>query len=115
VPDQRIRDLLKPLTLTLSPFEGEGTRGIVPTIAYIALGSNLGDRAANIAAAVEQLRGTEGIEAVRLSSLLENPSVGGPSDAPDYLNAVAEVRTTLPATELLDRLLDIEHELGRVR
>jgi 2-amino-4-hydroxy-6-hydroxymethyldihydropteridine diphosphokinase len=83
--------------------------------AFIALGSNLGDREENITMAVDALRNSEGITVRRLSSLLENPAVGGPPDSPPFLNAVAEVHTTLPAHELLDRLLDIERQLGRVR
>ncbi|HTW94075.1 MAG TPA: 2-amino-4-hydroxy-6-hydroxymethyldihydropteridine diphosphokinase [Tepidisphaeraceae bacterium] len=84
-------------------------------IAYVALGSNLGDRAATIAAAVELLRQTPGIEIKKLSALLENPAVGGPPDSPPFLNAVAEIDTTLSAADLLGRLLSIEAELGRQR
>jgi len=83
--------------------------------AFVALGSNLGDREENIRLAVDALRDSDGITVRRQSSLLENPAVGGPPDSPPFLNAVAEVRTTLPAHELLDRLLDIERQLGRVR
>jgi len=83
--------------------------------AFIALGSNLGDRAENIRLAIDAVRASDGVTVRQLSSLLENPAVGGPSDSPPFLNAVAEVRTTLPAHELLDRLLDIEQQLGRVR
>jgi 2-amino-4-hydroxy-6-hydroxymethyldihydropteridine diphosphokinase len=83
--------------------------------AFVALGSNLGDREENITMAVDALRNSDGIMVRRQSSLLENPAVGGPPDSPPFLNAVAEVRTALPAHELLDRLLDIERQLGRVR
>jgi 2-amino-4-hydroxy-6-hydroxymethyldihydropteridine diphosphokinase len=83
--------------------------------AYIALGSNLGDRAANIRAAVARLATTKGIAVIRLSSLLENPAVGGPKGSPAFLNAAVHVETTLTARALLDRLLEIEAEMGRVR
>jgi 2-amino-4-hydroxy-6-hydroxymethyldihydropteridine diphosphokinase len=86
-----------------------------PTTAYIALGSNLGDRAANLESAIAKLRHTLGIEVIRVSSLLENPAVGGPEDSPAFLNAAAEIRTTLGAHALLKRLLEIERELGRTR
>jgi 2-amino-4-hydroxy-6-hydroxymethyldihydropteridine diphosphokinase len=84
-------------------------------IAYIALGSNLGEREKNIAAAIAKLRKTPEVEVVRVSSLLENPAVGGPEDSPPFLNAVAEIRTTVGARAVLHRLLEIEKELGRVR
>ena len=50
-----------------------------------------------------------------LSPLLEYPAVGGPANSPNFLNGAAEVRTTLTPRELLNRLLEIERELGRVR
>lgn len=83
--------------------------------AFIALGSNLGDRSENIRLAVDALRASEGIKMRQVSSLLENPAVGGPPDSPPFLNAVAEIQTILPAHELLDRLMDIEQQIGRVR
>ena len=86
-----------------------------PVLAYIALGSNLGRREQNIAAAIAKLRQTRELEVVRTSSLLENPAVGGPEDSPAFLNAVTEVRTTLSAPALLHRLLEIEQDLGRNR
>jgi pantoate--beta-alanine ligase len=86
-----------------------------PVAAYIAIGANLGDRSRSIASAVEMLRSTEGIHSVRVSQLFENPSVGGPPDAPAFLNAAAELVTTLPAHALLHRLLEVEKALGRER
>ena len=84
-------------------------------VAYIALGSNLGEREKNISAAVGKLRKTAEVEVLRVSGLLENPAVGGPEDSPPFLNATAEVRTTMPAHALLHRLLEIEAKLGRDR
>jgi 2-amino-4-hydroxy-6-hydroxymethyldihydropteridine diphosphokinase len=83
--------------------------------AYIALGANLGDRAGSIGAAIGMLRDTPGVRVVRISSLLENRAVGGPVDSPAFLNGVAKIETTLPPEGLLDRLLAIESQLGRVR
>ena len=86
-----------------------------PTTAFIALGTNLGQRAANLQRAVELLGRSEGIEVVQVSTALENPAVGGPQDSPAFLNAVAHVRTTLAPHALLRRLLEIERQMGRVR
>lgn len=82
--------------------------------AYIGLGSNVGDRRANIVGAVEKLKQSPGIAVARLSSLIENPAVGM-GDAPPFLNGVAEVHTTLGSHALLHRLLEIEREMGRER
>jgi 2-amino-4-hydroxy-6-hydroxymethyldihydropteridine diphosphokinase len=83
--------------------------------AYIALGANLGDREHNIRSALTQVKQTDGISIVRVSSLLENPAVGGPPNSPLFLNAAAELKTTLGSHALLHRLLEIERQLGRVR
>ena len=82
-------------------------------IAYVGLGSNLGDRAGLIATAIERLRQLGDVTAV--SSLVETAAVGGPAGSPPFLNAVAAVRTTRPAEDVLRVLLGIEADLGRVR
>lgn len=82
---------------------------------YVALGANLGNRAANIVQAIAELDATPRVRVTKQSSLLENPAVGGPDDAPPFLNAVVEVETTLPPHDLLARLLEIEKGLGRDR
>jgi 2-amino-4-hydroxy-6-hydroxymethyldihydropteridine diphosphokinase len=84
-------------------------------VAYIALGANVGDRGENIRLALEKLKETPGVEITRVSALLENPAIGGPVDSPPFINAAAEVSTSLPADMLLARLLEIEQEMGRVR
>ncbi len=76
--------------------------------AYIGLGSNLGDRRAMIAGALERLQPR------RVSAVVETEPVGK-TDQPRFLNAVAELETELPPAELLSRLLDVERGLGRVR
>jgi 2-amino-4-hydroxy-6-hydroxymethyldihydropteridine diphosphokinase len=86
-----------------------------PITAYVGLGSNLGDRTGHVAEAVERLRRTAGVRVSPLSSLLENPAVGGPAGSPPFLNAAVELRTTLSPHELLRELQAIEAALGRVR
>ena len=83
--------------------------------AFIALGANVGDRESSIRTSLEKLRATPGTEVVRVSSLLENPAVGMGDHAPDFLNAAAEIYTTLGSHALLHRLLEIEREMGRQR
>jgi 2-amino-4-hydroxy-6-hydroxymethyldihydropteridine diphosphokinase len=84
-------------------------------VAYIALGANLGDREANIRSALEKLNRTPGVAVTKVSGLMENPAVGGPPDSPAFLNAAAQFLTSLSARALLNRLLEIEHEIGRIR
>jgi 2-amino-4-hydroxy-6-hydroxymethyldihydropteridine diphosphokinase len=79
--------------------------------AYIGLGSNLGDRELNLRRALERL---EEVGPVRASSFRETDPVGV-TDQPKFLNAAAELATELPPAELLERLLEIERELGRER
>jgi 3-oxoacyl-[acyl-carrier protein] reductase len=86
-----------------------------PTTAYIALGSNLGDRRALLDAALERLRLQPGVEVSKVSTYHETDPVGGPAGQGKFLNAVAEVRTTLDAIKLLRVLLAIETQLGRMR
>ena len=83
--------------------------------AYIALGANLGDRERNIRSAIELLNQTPLVRVTKVSALMENPAVGGPLGSPPFLNAAAELQTTLSAPALMKRLLEIENELGRVR
>lgn len=83
--------------------------------AYIALGSNLGAREKNIAAALNALQATRAIEVVKVSGLYETAPVGGPPDQPPYVNAVARVRTTLRPRRLLAVCQNIEDSLGRKR
>jgi deoxyguanosine kinase len=84
------------------------------TTAYIGLGSNLGDRADSIRGALKMLADAEHVDVARLSDLIETAPLGG-SNQPDYLNAVAEIKTALSAEHLYSKLADIETALGRVR
>jgi 2-amino-4-hydroxy-6-hydroxymethyldihydropteridine diphosphokinase len=81
--------------------------------AYVGLGSNLGDRDRNVRAAVDRL-GEGALTVVRLSTIRETEPVGV-TDQPKFLNAVAALETVLRPRALLDRLLEIERELGRDR
>jgi 2-amino-4-hydroxy-6-hydroxymethyldihydropteridine diphosphokinase len=83
-------------------------------LAYIGLGSNLGDREATIRAALERLAASPEIEVVAVSSRRETDPVGY-VDQPRFLNGVAALRTKLPPRELLERLQKVERELGRDR
>ncbi|MBN1359703.1 MAG: 2-amino-4-hydroxy-6-hydroxymethyldihydropteridine diphosphokinase [Sedimentisphaerales bacterium] len=85
-----------------------------PTVAYIGLGSNLGDRQRAIGSALHALGRTAGVDVVRVSDIRETAPLG---EAPQshYLNAVAEIATTLTPGELLKALKTIEDLLGRVR
>ena len=80
-------------------------------LAYIGLGTNLGDRELNLRRALERL---EELGPVRASSFRETDPVGV-TDQPKFLNAAAELATNLSPRELLERLLEIERGLGRDR
>jgi len=84
------------------------------TRAYIGLGANLGEPAAMLRTAVEQLRREPDITVVAVSSVRETEPVGL-VDQPRFLNAAVAVDTELSPRELLDRLLGIERRLGRTR
>jgi len=82
--------------------------------AFVGLGSNLGDRAGHLRAALRGLAETPGTEVIDHSHVYETDPVGPPPQA-SYLNAVVKLRTTLGPGQLLSRLLEIEVERGRRR
>ena len=82
--------------------------------AFIGLGSNLGDREANLRAALEHLARTPETAVVRASSLYDTEPVGV-EEQPHFLNAVAQLETQLTPQQLLWNLMLIERRLGRVR
>jgi len=84
------------------------------TAVVLALGSNLGDRLANLQGAVDALCAGPRIDCVAVSPVYETVAVGGP-DQPDYLNAVLVAATSLPARAVLDRGLAAETARHRVR
>jgi 2-amino-4-hydroxy-6-hydroxymethyldihydropteridine diphosphokinase len=77
-------------------------------MAYVGLGSNLGDREHLLREAAQL------IGAARLSTVIETEPWGY-GNQPMFLNAVAELETSLTARQLLDHLLDVERRLGRER
>ncbi len=83
-------------------------------LAYLGLGSNLGDRAATISAALERLDATDGIEVRQVSTLIETPPAFY-EDQPMFMNGCAEIETSLSPIALLNVMLETERALGRMR
>jgi 2-amino-4-hydroxy-6-hydroxymethyldihydropteridine diphosphokinase len=83
-------------------------------LAYVALGSNLGDREATIRGALAELDAAPGVRVVAVSTLVETEPVGY-LDQPRFLNGAAALETDLPARELLALLLETERRHGRRR
>ncbi len=81
---------------------------------FLGLGSNIGDRSANIKRACRLIGEIEGVRLVRTSSLIETEPVGY-EDQPDFINAVLEIGTTLAPCELLTAIKEIEQRMGRTR
>ena len=81
---------------------------------YVGLGANLGERAATLADAIEQLDEIEGTRVMRCSALYETAAVGF-TEQPDFVNCVAELATELAPHALLHELQGIEERLGRTR
>lgn len=79
---------------------------------YLGLGSNVGDRAGHLRAAIEMLGG-RGVEVEAVSSGYETEPVGEVLDQPDFLNAAIRIRTELEPEELLDLCKEVEAERGR--
>lgn len=82
-------------------------------IYVVGLGSNLGDREANLLAAERLLAARHDVEVEARSALYATPPVGPPQ--PDYLNSALRLRTELAPQALLEVLLEAERRLGRVR
>jgi 2-amino-4-hydroxy-6-hydroxymethyldihydropteridine diphosphokinase len=79
---------------------------------YLGLGSNVGDSAAHLRAAIELL-GARGVEVEAVSSTYVTEPVGEVLDQPDFLNAAVRVRTALEPEQLLDACKAVEAERGR--
>jgi 2-amino-4-hydroxy-6-hydroxymethyldihydropteridine diphosphokinase len=84
------------------------------TIAYIGLGANVGEREVTIAEALRRLDEDPETSVLRSTRPIETDPVGF-EDQPRFLNAAARIATTRTARELLELLLRIERDLGRVR
>ena len=81
-------------------------------IGHLGLGSNVGDRRANLQAAVDALPG-RGVQVVASSSVYDTEPVGEVLDQAEFLNAVVRVTTALEPEALLDACKAVERELGR--
>jgi 2-amino-4-hydroxy-6-hydroxymethyldihydropteridine diphosphokinase len=84
------------------------------TTAYIGLGSNLNNPAEHIFAALREIAQVDGCHLTAVSNTYLSRAVG-PGDQPDYVNAVAQIDTTISPLDLLDALQAIEQQHGRVR
>jgi 2-amino-4-hydroxy-6-hydroxymethyldihydropteridine diphosphokinase len=87
----------------------------VPSIAYIALGSNLDDRRGTLEGAIAALISTPGVAVRAVSLFHETRPVGGPPGQGPYVNAAAALATTLDPFGLLNVLHEIEQRFGRTR
>lgn len=85
------------------------------SIAYIALGSNLGNRLGQMHAALHLLRETSGLIIDAVAPIFETAPVGGPHDQGTFFNSVARLTTERSPRELLALLLQVEQQLGRER
>jgi 2-amino-4-hydroxy-6-hydroxymethyldihydropteridine diphosphokinase len=84
------------------------------SLAYVGLGANLGPREITLLRAVDLLAATDGVEVRAVSQLRETEPVGV-VEQPLFLNGAVALDTSLSPQDLLDRLLEIERGLGRVR
>jgi 2-amino-4-hydroxy-6-hydroxymethyldihydropteridine diphosphokinase len=81
---------------------------------FVGLGSNLADPQAQVSRAMHELAKLPQVRVVNCSSLYRSAPVGY-LDQPDFINAVVQLNTTLPPRDMLDVLLQLEHECGRTR
>jgi 2-amino-4-hydroxy-6-hydroxymethyldihydropteridine diphosphokinase len=85
------------------------------SLAYIALGSNLGDRCETLDGALKALAANSGVTVLKVSSFHETEPVGGPPGQGLFLNAAAMLETTLNPGQLFQLMREIEESFGRVR
>ncbi|GAB3055512.1 2-amino-4-hydroxy-6-hydroxymethyldihydropteridine diphosphokinase [Salinicoccus sesuvii] len=83
-------------------------------VVYLGLGSNLGDRRENLETAINRLEDHESIEVVKRSSILETAPYGK-TDQPDFMNMCIMIATRVSPLDLLEIVLAVEHDMGRVR
>jgi 2-amino-4-hydroxy-6-hydroxymethyldihydropteridine diphosphokinase len=91
---------------------GESASGGPERVGYLGLGSNVGDRRAQLAAAVAALP-RHGVRVLASSSAYETEPVGEILDQPDFLNACLRIATAHDPEALLDACKAVERELGR--
>ncbi len=94
-------------------FPGQGDGEIRGVIAFVGIGSNQGEPADACREAMRRLSETPGVRLLRSSSLYRTEPVG-PQDQPWFINAVAEIRTSLSPRRLFNSLKEIERLMGRV-
>jgi 2-amino-4-hydroxy-6-hydroxymethyldihydropteridine diphosphokinase len=82
-------------------------------ICYLGLGANLGNRKENIKLAIEKIDALKNTRVLRKSKIMENLPVGGPAGQGNFLNADLKIDTKLPALTLLNKLKEIESQMGR--
>jgi len=83
--------------------------------AYIAIGSNLGQRQDAIRAALARLEEIPGITVTAIATFRETDAVDAPPDSGRFINGAISIETNLPPVDLLRHLLQIEREMGRDR
>ncbi len=84
------------------------------TLAYVALGANIGEREQSLRSAIERLDGCEGIRVVGCSPIYQTQPVGV-IDQPLFLNMVVVAETTLDAHPFFEQMMLVEQSLGRTR
>ena len=87
---------------------------MMDVLSAIAVGSNMGDRAATISEAITSLDAVDGIKLVSISTLHETEPVGGPSQGA-FLNGALLIQTRLRPRPLLEQLHRVERDFGRIR
>ncbi|TCD12013.1 2-amino-4-hydroxy-6-hydroxymethyldihydropteridine diphosphokinase [Pedobacter frigidisoli] len=83
------------------------------TTAYLLLGGNLGNREESLLSAIKLIN--DNIGEIETTSSLYETAAWGKTNQPSFLNQAVAVRTKLPAMEVLDKALEIEQILGRIR
>jgi 2-amino-4-hydroxy-6-hydroxymethyldihydropteridine diphosphokinase len=94
--------------------QADAHEGVGGVQAFVALGSNLGERESHLAGSIAALRQARGVAVLAVSPVYETDPVGPPPQGP-YLNAVARLHTSLSPRALLERLQAIEVAAGRTR
>jgi 2-amino-4-hydroxy-6-hydroxymethyldihydropteridine diphosphokinase len=82
-------------------------------ICYLGVGTNLGNRRKNIAAAMKKINQLPDTRIIRVARIIETKPVGGPKSQPKFLNTALKIKTKLSPHLLLRKLKIIERELGR--
>lgn len=113
--DHTVSTTTRPLASRTGRCEAPQIATAPAQLAYVSLGSNLGDRRENLNRALKLLDAPPHLKLRRFSSFIETPPVDCPPGSPAFLNAAAEIQTSLSPRELLARLLEIEAAMGRRR